>query len=159
MREQRKVRPFVPVPIEPLYELRISVSRKSEALYGIWQLPSPATPHLERPRKIAKIRGRNLEIIRLFVHEKLLQAGVPVVSVVNGKDAKFPIPEELAVTFGLLFRTLSPMRSLHNIQLVVEGIEAMRAEEQAYWLGMAMYREHEKRNVYRALRALFTDSS
>ena len=46
--------------------------------------------------------------------------------------------EDLALTLGLIFRTLAPMRSREKMRTVIEGIEAMEREETAYWLGMAM---------------------
>ncbi len=62
----------------------------------------------------------------------------------------------MALTLGLLFRTLAPMRSRTNMLLVAEGIEAMGQEEAAYWLGMAMHRKNPRR-VLGALRILLTD--
>ena len=48
------------------------------------------------------------------------------------------------------------MRSRDNMRAVAEGIEAMRREEAAYWLGMAMRRRNPRR-VLTALRFLLTD--
>ena len=62
----------------------------------------------------------------------------------------------MALTLGLLFRALAPMRSRDRIRTVAEGIEAMEREEAAYWLGMAMYRRRPRR-VLSALRMLLTD--
>ena len=62
----------------------------------------------------------------------------------------------LALTLGLLFRTLAPMRSRNNMRAVTEGIEAMEHEEAAYWLGMAMHRKQPRR-VLTALRCLLTE--
>ena len=56
----------------------------------------------------------------------------------------------------MLFRTLAPMRKRDNMRAVAEGIEAMRREEAAYWLGMAMHRKHPRR-VLAALRFLLTE--
>jgi hypothetical protein len=67
------------------------------------------------------------------------------------------LPEEVALTLGLLFRALAPMRSLDNLRNVVEGIEQMGKEEAAYWLGMAMHRKNPRR-VLSALRMLLTSS-
>ncbi len=38
----------------------------------------------------------------------------------------YTLTEDLALTLGLLFRALAPMRSRHNMRAVAEGIEAMR---------------------------------
>ena len=62
----------------------------------------------------------------------------------------------MALTLGLLFRTLAPMRSRDNMRTVSEGIEVMEREEAAYWLGMAMHRKHPRR-VLTALRFLLTE--
>jgi hypothetical protein len=69
---------------------------------------------------------------------------------------QWPLPEELALTLGLLFRALAPMRSRDNLRSVVEGIEAMGKEEASYWLGMAMHRKYPRR-VLSALRMLLTN--
>jgi len=66
------------------------------------------------------------------------------------------VTEDLALTLGLLFRTLAPMRARENMRAVAEGIEAMGREEAAYWLGMAMHRRNPRR-VLTALRFLLTD--
>jgi hypothetical protein len=66
------------------------------------------------------------------------------------------LPEDVALSLGLLFRTLAPMRSRENMRAVAEGVEAMGHEEAAYWLGMAMHRKNPRR-VLTALRYLMTD--
>ena len=68
----------------------------------------------------------------------------------------YALTEDLALTLGLLFRVLAPMRSRDNMRAVAEGIEAMGREEAAYWLGMAMHRKHPRR-VLTALRCLLTE--
>lgn len=57
----------------------------------------------------------------------------------------WPLPNDVAVPLGLLFRTLAPMRSRGELRSVVEGIEPMGGEEAAYWLGMAMRRRNPRR--------------
>ena len=69
----------------------------------------------------------------------------------------WPLPEDVALTLGLLFRALAPMRSRDNLRNVVEGIEQMGKEEAAYGLGMAMHRKNPRR-VLSALRMLLTAS-
>ena len=68
----------------------------------------------------------------------------------------YALTDALALTLGLLFRALAPMRSRDNMRAVVEGIEAMGREEAAYWLGMAMHRRRPRR-VLTALRMLLTE--
>ena len=66
------------------------------------------------------------------------------------------LTEDLALSLGLLFRALAPMRSRDNMRAVAEGIGAMGREEAAYWLGMAMHRRNPRR-VLTALRVLLTE--
>ena len=68
----------------------------------------------------------------------------------------YNIPEELALTLGLLFRVLAPMRSRPRMRQVAEGVEAMESEEASYWLSMAIHRKNPRR-VLTALRYLLTD--
>jgi hypothetical protein len=68
----------------------------------------------------------------------------------------YNIPEELALTLGLLFRVLAPMRSRPRMRQVAEGVEAMEKEEASYWLSMAIHRKNPRR-VLTALRYLLTD--
>jgi len=69
---------------------------------------------------------------------------------------RVPIDEELAISLGLLFRALAPMRNRNHMAAVAAGIEIMTKEEAGYWLGMAMHRKHPRR-VLRALRFLLID--
>ena len=57
---------------------------------------------------------------------------------------------------GLMFRTLAPMRDRDGMWAVADGIEKMEREEAAYWLGMAIHREHPRR-VLAGLRFLLTE--
>ena len=106
----------------------------------MWQLPSPASPQLSGPVRLAGLRGRNLELVEHRVLRRLSQAGIKF----SGREAErkegHRVTEDLALTLGLLFRTLAPMRSRENMRAVAEGIEVMGREEAAYWLGMAMHR-------------------
>jgi len=69
---------------------------------------------------------------------------------------RVPIDEELAISLGLLFRALAPMRNRNHMAAVAAGIEIMTKEEAGYWLGMAMHRKHPRR-VLMALRFLLID--
>ena len=66
------------------------------------------------------------------------------------------LSEDFALTLGLLFRALAPMRNRGNMRMVAESIVAMQREEAAYWLGMAMHRKRPRR-VLAALRMLLTE--
>ena len=105
--------------------------------------------------RIAGLRGRNLELVEHRVLRRLSQAGVKLTGREADRKEGHRLTEDLALSLGLLFRTLAPMRSRENIRAVTEGIEAMGREEAAYWLGMAMHRKNPRR-VLTALRFLLS---
>ncbi len=139
----------------PRYELRAHYLGPSNSEMEVWQLPSPATPALKAPIRIAGLHGRNLELVEHRVTRRLKVAGVPFQQPALRLPRAWSLPEEMALTLGLLFRALAPMRSRDNLRNVVEGIEQMGKEEAAYWLGMAMHRKNPRR-VLSALRTLLT---
>ena len=148
------------VPATPRYELRVCGNRPGDAEYEVWQLPSPATPQVTAPTRVAGLRGRNLELVEHRVLRKLAQSGIRLGGG-NGRRGQGgagarALTEDLALTVGLLFRCLAPMRNRENMRTVAEGIEAMQREEAAYWLGMAMHRKRPRR-VLAALRMLLTE--
>ena len=140
----------------PRYELRVRRHGPTDAEYQIWQVPSPGTPQVKSDVRVAGLRGRNLELVEHRVLRRLSQAGIKLGRVIEPKGTGYTITENLALTLGLLFRTLAPMRSRDNMRAVTEGIEAMEREETAYWLGMAMHRKQPRR-VLTALRILLTE--
>jgi hypothetical protein len=140
----------------PQYELRVRNHGPGHAEYEIWQLPSPASPHLTSAARLAGLRGRNLEFVEHRVLKRLSQAGIKLRAHADDKRCGYAITEDLALMLGLLFRTLAPMRSRDNMRAVAEGIEAMGREEAAYWLGMAIHRKNPRR-VLTALRFLLTE--
>lgn len=149
-------------PSTPQYELRERSWGLGDDEFEIWQVPSSATPHLRSAVRVAGLRGRNLELVQHRVARRLAQAGVKLASrrtveLVRGEPVRYAITEHLALTLGLLFRVLAPMRSRENMLRVAEGIEAMGQEEAAYWLGMTMHRANPRR-VLSALRMLLTES-
>ena len=87
---------------------------------------------------------------------RLSQVGVKPGRIADTMKRGYMLTEDLALTLGLLFRTLAPMRSRDNMRTVAEGIEAMGREEAAYWLGMAMHRKNPRR-VLTVLRFLLTE--
>jgi hypothetical protein len=139
----------------PRYELRARYFGPADTELEVWQLPSPASPKLTAPVRVAGLRGRNLELVDHRVMRLLKQTGVPFETPAMRLSLAWPIPEQTALSLGLLFRSLAPMRSRDNLRSVVEGIEAMGREEAAYWLGMAMHRRNHRR-VLAALRLLLT---
>lgn len=144
----------------PRYELRARTWRAGDDDLEIWQLPSPATPHVRSALRVAGLRGRKLDLVQHRVLRRLSNAGVklgPRRSAASPPDeSRFEIDEYLALMLGLLFRTLAPMHRRENMLRVAEGIEAMGQEEAAYWMGMSMHRMHPRR-VLSALRMLLTD--
>ena len=147
----------------PQYELRARSWGAGDDELEVWQVLASATPQLKSPVRVAGLRGRTLELVEHRVIRRLSQAGVKLVGrrdveLKLGAPRAHPIDEHMALTLGLLFRTLAPMRSRANMLLVADGIEAMGQEEAAYWLGMAMHRKNPRR-VLGALRLLLTDPS
>jgi len=148
----------------PQYEVRIRFHALGDTEIEVWRMPSPATPHLTTPTRLAGLRGEALEMIEHRVFRQMQRAGLRISSlrpVPNRKQMEprvqgYNIPEELALTLGLLFRVLAPMRSRPRIRQVAEGIEAMEREEASYWLSMAIHRKNPRR-VLTALRYLLTE--
>lgn len=140
----------------PRFELRNRRRGPVAAEYEIWQMPSVATPHLKSPLRGAGLRGRNLDLVEHRVLGKLSRSAIRPGRRVGDRKRGYALTEDLALTLGLLFRALAPMRSRENMRAVAEGIDAMGHEEAAYWLGMAMHRKRPRR-VLAALRFLLTE--
>ncbi len=140
----------------PRYELRVQRYGPANTEYEIWQLSAIASPNVKFASRVAAIRGRNLELVEHWVLRGLLQAGVKLGRQSDVKKYNYALPEDIALLFGLLFRTLAPMRSRKNMRAVVQGIESMGREEAAYWFGMSMHRKNPRR-VLAALRILLTE--
>jgi hypothetical protein len=140
----------------PVYELRAHRHTSVDLHLEVWQLPSSATPHLKRPKRVAGLRGRNLALFEHHLDRQLKREGIRLADLgVGGKDT-FSLAEERALQLGLMFRTLAPMRNRDNMRDCVTGTEAMAKEEAAYWLGMAMHRKYPRR-VLMSLRFLLID--
>ncbi len=140
----------------PLYQLRVHRHSPSDQELEVWQLPSPSTPNLTTPRRVAGLRGRNLELIEHRVLRRLKAAKVDTTGVLIGAEVRHNLDEDLALMLGLLFRLLAPMRDRDNMRACADGVEAMAREEAAYWLGMALHRKNPRR-VLTALRFLLTE--
>ena len=152
MRPGEIVRGTASRPSVPRYELRVRSHGAGDSEYAVWQLPAPATPHVRAATRIAGLRGRNLELVEHRVLRRLARAGVRPRRP-GARTVGYALAEDTALSLGLLFRALAPMRDRDNMRAVAEGIEAMAREEAAYWLGMAMHRRHPRR-VLTALRVL-----
>ncbi len=140
----------------PRYELRVRRHGPVDTEYEIWQMPAPATPQVTSALRVAGLRGRNLELVEHRVLKQLWQSGIKLGRSADTRKRGYALTEDLALTLGLLFRTLAPMRSRDNMRAVAGGIENMGREEAAYWLGMAMHRKYPRR-VLTALRFLLTE--
>ncbi len=140
----------------PVFELRVQREPLAGMVLEIWQRPSAKSPQLRQPLYVAGLKGRNLSLIEHRVLRQLKGAKIDLGGLPLAERRSFPLDEELAMTLGLLFRALAPMRSRDNMRMVAEGIEAMGLEEAAYWLGMAMHRKNPRR-VLMALRFLLID--
>ena len=140
----------------PRYELRVRRHGPVDTEHEIWQMPATATPQVTSATRVAGLRGRNFELVEHRVLRRLSQSGVKLGRSVDNRKNGCALTEDLALTLGLLFRALAPMRSRGNMRAVAEGIDAMGHEEAAYWLGMAMHRKHPRR-VLAALRFLLTE--
>ena len=140
----------------PRYELRVRRHGPVDTEYEIWQMPAPATPQVTSALRVAGLRGRNLELVEHRVLKQLWQSGIKLGRSADTRKRGYALTEDLALTLGLLLRTLAPMRSRDNMRAVAGGIENMGREEAAYWLGMAMHRKHPRR-VLTALRFLLTE--
>ncbi|WP_420909454.1 DUF7680 family protein [Bradyrhizobium elkanii] len=140
---------------QPKYELRARRHGPGDTELEIWQMPSPTTPQVTSPIRVAGLRGRNLELVEHRVLKKLKEVGIRIdILPIAGTGSR--IAEDTALNLALLFRTLAPMRSRDAMRLVAEGIDQMSREEAAYWLGMAVHRKNPRR-VLTALRVLMTD--
>jgi hypothetical protein len=97
----------------------------------VWRMPSPATPQLTTPTRLAGLRGEALELVEHRVFKQMQRAGLRISSlrpVPARRQAErqvqgYNIPEELALTLGLLFRVLAPMRSRPRMRQDAEGEE------------------------------------
>lgn len=148
----------------PQYELRVRHHGLRDTEIEVWRMPSPATPQLTSPARLAGLRGEALEMVEHRIFRQMQRAGLRISSLrpslarkqIEKPVVAYNIPEELALNLGLLFRVLAPMRSHARMRQVAEGVEKMEREEASYWLSMAIYRKNPRR-VLTALRYLLTD--
>jgi hypothetical protein len=142
-------------PTVPQYELRIWNRGPENSEIEIWELPSVATPHLKEPLRVAGLHGRNLSLIEPRLIRRFKGTGIDLICLPSNLPRAYSIHEDLALSLGLMFRVLAPMRNRDLMRGCVEGIEKMTREEAAYWLGMAMHRKNPRR-VLKALRTLLS---
>ena len=140
----------------PRYEIRVRHLGLGRDCYEVWQVPSAGTPRIRKSVRIAGLEGRNLELIQHRILRILAEQRIRLVGVPGRAGFSRSVPETLAVRLGLMFRALAPMRDRDRMWAVAHGIEKMEREEAAYWLGMAIHREHPRR-VLAGLRLLLTE--
>ncbi|MBQ7457435.1 MAG: hypothetical protein IJS54_07510 [Desulfovibrio sp.] len=138
----------------PHYELRAWNHGVGNLELVIWQMPCEATPHVTEPIRIAGLKGRNMAFVEDKVLRTLKREGIDI-GPAPKKQQTVALNENLAMSIGLLFRVLAPMRNAERMRLLTSEIEHMDKEEIAYWLGMAMHRRNPRR-VLCALRILLT---
>jgi hypothetical protein len=97
--------------VTPQYELRMMVESTSVWRLEIWQAPSPATPRLKAPEHVATIQGPGLRIAENRLLKRLAREKIVLGSLKPGKTKRWPLDEEMALTLGLLFRVLAPMKT------------------------------------------------
>lgn len=142
-------------PAEGSYTLRLHVRAWNDYHLEIFEMPSPMSPALTEPRSIGALHGTPLKMIEHRLLRVLAREKIRLEPFEPGRDKTLPVREAPALYLGLMFRALAPMRNLDNIRMVADGIEAMRPEEAAYWLGMSLHRKKPRR-VLAALRLLLT---
>ena len=141
----------------PIYELRAEQLSTEDMLLEVWESPSPATPHLKAPQRVAGLTGRPLRLVESRVLKRLKDVGIPLSHLRKGDPRTYKLDEEAALSLAMLFRVLAPMTSIDRIRSVAEGVDRMSREEAAYWLGMAVHRTYPRR-VLAALRLLLTSA-
>ena len=137
------------------YELRLAVEKDGNWQLQIYQMPSIATPRVTAPEHVASLKGTALRLIENRILKRLSRASIRLGSLRPGRTHSWNLDEETALTLGVLFRVLAPMRNLDRIRQVADGVENMSREELGYWLGMVLHRRYPRR-VLAALRILLT---
>ncbi len=143
------------VSTAPAYEFRLALSLSGDYEYSIWRAASPSARGASVAEQIGTVRGETARNIENRVIRQLARARIRFGPVPLGEKRKWGIEEDRALTLGLLFRVLAPMRSVERIREIAERVEEMSREEAGYWLGMSIYRQNPRR-VLAALRVLLT---
>ena len=147
-----------PVPsfsAAPAYEFRLAVSESGHYQYSVWRMPSGPSSALPSPEPLGTLRGEAARIIENRLLRLLSRARIQTGPIRLGDKRAWRIDEERALTLGLLFRVLAPMRNADRIREIADRVDEMSREEAGYWLGMSIYRENSRR-VMAALRLLLT---
>src|SRR5437879_398353 len=113
---RKRAQPQPAATSQPRYELRVVVPKNGEHRLEIWQLPSPATPRLKEDEQVAGLKGQAWRMVEARVLRRLARAGITFRTLTPGTRQQWLIDEDLALSLGLLFRTLAPMRSLDRLR-------------------------------------------
>lgn len=140
---------------EAPYELRAR-AHPARLVLELWQLPGQSARHLDRPKWIAALSGRPLDLVLHRILRRLGPRGRQIARMRPGARYSLSLTEEEAMRLALLFRVLAPMRVPSRMSACVTAIEEMTREETAYWLGLVLHRPRPRR-VLAALRMLLTD--
>ena len=137
----------------PAYQFRLAASESGQYEYAIWR--TGAAAHLDAAEPVGVLRGESARVIETRVLRLLARSRIHLGPVRLGEKRAWSIGEDQALTLGLLFRVLAPMRNLDRIREIAERVDEMSREEAGYWLGMSIYRQNSRR-VLAALRLLLT---
>jgi len=113
----------------PSYELRTRRHGPSDTEIEVWQLPSPASPQLPSPVRLAGLRGRNLELVEHRVLRRLSQAGIKFSGQESQRKEGHRVTEDLALMLGLFVPHPRPNAISGEHAGSRGGIEAMGREE------------------------------
>ena len=93
-----------PARAAPQYELKARYHGAEDTELDVWQVPSPATPQLKVPLRVAGLRGRNLALVEHRVLRRLKHVGVTLGGLPLNDVRSFRIDEDTALNLGLLSR-------------------------------------------------------
>ena len=71
----------------------------------------PQPPQVAAPTRVAGLAGRNLQLVEHRVLKRLARVGVKLGLPARRMTRGYALTDDLALTLGLLFRALAPMRS------------------------------------------------
>ena len=75
--------------LSPAYELQACNHGTNDLELAIWQVPCPATPHISKPQRIARLRGRNMALLEGQILRRLRRVGI---SIAPGTGSTRPLP-------------------------------------------------------------------
>ncbi len=143
----------------PRYELRVRVHGPVDTVYEVWQLPSPATPHVRVPARCCRTSGPKSGTHRASRIAPLGARRSPPWTwpVCEPQEARVRLAPKSWLSRSACSSASSPQCAVATTcGLWPKALRRWSAREAAYWLGMAMHRRHPRR-VLTAIRVLLTD--